>query len=128
MDTYRQKVFDYVKKKYGEEPDYPWMDSPGAAVIRHKENTKWYALMTDVKRDRLGLEGDEVTDIINVKCDKLMIGSILQNDGYFPAYHMNKENWITIILDGSVPIDEICGLIDISYGMTLPKGKGKRRV
>ena len=102
------------------------MDSPGAAVIRHKENTKWYALIMDVKRDSLGLEGDEVVDIINVKCDKLMIGSILQNDGYFPAYHMNKENWITIILDGSVPIEEICGLIDISYGMALPKGK--RRV
>lgn len=127
MEVYRHKVFDYIKKKYGEEPDYPWMDSPGAAVIRHRENTKWYALIMGVKRDRLGLEGDDITDIINVKCDKLMIGSLLQNDGYLPAYHMNKENWITIILDGSVPIEEICSLIDISYGMTMSKRKGKKR-
>ncbi len=127
MDTYRQQIFDYVKRKYGSEPDYPWMDLQNSAVIRHAENSKWYGLVMDIPRSRLGLEGDEVVDIINLKCDKLFIGSLLQNDGYFPAYHMNKENWITVILDGTVNMEEVFGLIDISYGMTMPKERRKKK-
>ncbi len=43
-----------------------------------------------------------------------------EQSGYLPAYHMNKERWITIRLDGSVPEEEIKNLIDMSYHLTKP--------
>ena len=61
---------------------------------------------------------DKIVDLLNVKCDPILIGSLRQQKGYFPAYHMNKDSWISILLDGSVPSDEIKNLIEISYNLT----------
>ena len=87
----RKDVFSWVKEVYGTEPDYPWND--WNAVLRHKGNN-------------------------NVKCDPVLIGSLREQSGFFPAYHMNKENWISILLDGSVPEDVIKNLINMSYELT----------
>ena len=58
-------------------------------------------------------------DIINVKCPPEIIGDLRLNEEYFKAYHMNKEHWLTIILDGTVSMKEIKNLIDISYELTM---------
>ncbi len=118
----RQDVFAYVKKAYGTEPDYPWMDEN--AVMRHKENNKWYGLIMEVGRDKLALPGDGMVEILNVKCEPVLISSLRAQPGFHPAYHMNKDKWITIRLDGSVAEEEIKNLIDLSYGLT---GPGKQR-
>lgn len=34
-----------------------------------------------------------------------------------PAYHMNKTHWNSVILDGSVPDEEIKNMISTSYGL-----------
>ena len=115
---FRKIVFDYAKKTYGSDPEYLWTKTPDSAVLRHSSNRKWYAVVLDVQKCRLGLEGDEVIDILDVKCEPMLIGSLIEKDGYFRAYHMNKEKWITIILDGTVPNEEIFGLIDLSYELT----------
>ena len=59
--------------------------------------------------------------MINVKCDPEMIGSLRMQKGLLPGYHMNKEYWVTILLDGTVEADEVCELIDLSYYITSPK-------
>ena len=123
---FRKVVFDYAKETYGTDPEYLWKKTPDSAVLRHRSNNKWYAAVLDVQRCKLGLQGDEVVDIIDVKCDPMLIGSLIQKDGYFRAYHMNKEKWLTIILDGTVPEKEIFGLIDLSYELTEVKKKEKR--
>ena len=46
--------------------------------------------------------------------------------GFLPAYHMNKQNWISIILDGSVPDDKIFPLLGLSYDSVAPKRRNKR--
>lgn len=120
----RQDVFDYVKKKYSTEPDYPWMDDN--AVLRHADNHKWYGLVMAVGKDKLGLSGEGSVDVINVKCDPMLAGSLRQQDGFHPAYHMNKDKWLTARLDGSAPDDEIKNLIDLSYELTANKKKGKK--
>lgn len=122
MGMLRQDIFAWVKKQYHTEPDYPWND--GNAVLRHKENNKWFALIMEVGCDRLGLTGNEAVDVINVKCEPLLIGSLREKAGFHPAYHMNKDKWITARLDGSVPEDEIKSLIDLSFRLTGPKRKG----
>lgn len=77
----------------------------------------------EVGRDKLGLPDSEITDVINVKCDPFLIGSLRGQPGFHPAYHMNKEKWISIRLDGSVPDEKIKDLIDLSYQLTGPKKK-----
>lgn len=112
----REEVFIWCRKQYGTEPDYPWADPN--AVLRHKDTRKWYGLVMEVARDKLGLPGDGAIRVLNVKCESLLIGSLREKPGFLPAYHMNKENWITILLDGSVPAEEVESLLDMSYRMT----------
>ena len=126
MSTLIKDVFDYAANTYGVEPDYPFSTAPTYAVLRHLSNRKWFALIGDVRRDKLGLSGESKIDIMNVKCDPILSGSLLMQEGYYPAYHMNHESWITILLDGTVPLEEICQLLDISYELTMVKPKKKR--
>lgn len=79
--------------------------------------------MTDIPLKRLELEGDELVDVMNVKCGPIMVGSLLTQDGFFSAYHMNKSSWISVILDDTVPDEEICPLLELSYDSVAPKPK-----
>ncbi len=123
MSSLVQAVFDYVRTTYGVEPDYPFPTAPDYPVLRHPDTRKWFALIMDVPRYRLGLSGEERVDILNIKCDPLLSGSLRLQEGYFPAYHMNHDGWLTILLDGTVPLDEITPLLDMSFELTLKKPK-----
>jgi Uncharacterized protein conserved in bacteria len=114
----RVDIFKYAKESFDTEPEYLWKKFPQYAVLRHKNNAKWYAVIMDILKQKLGLQGQEKVEILVVKCDPIMIGSLLQNEGYLPAYHMNKERWITILLDGSVPKDSVFDLLSLSYDLT----------
>ena len=111
-------VLDYIKSTYGGEPEFLWAKSPLNAALRHKGTKKWYAAILRLPRNKLGLTGSELIDIIDLKCDPLLVTSLIGQPGYLPAYHMNKEHWITILLDGTVPTEDICPLIDLSYKIT----------
>ena len=100
--------FEYVKKQYGTIPEYLWKESPESAVLRHK-NGKWYAVLMQVEKSRLGLEGDTEVDIIDVKCNPDMVGLLAQDLSILPGYHMNKKYWITMLLDGTVSDEESFG-------------------
>ena len=102
----RKELFEWAKEIYGAEPDYPWND--WNCVLRHKNNKKWFALVIEVNAKKLGLQEDKTVDVLNIKCDPMMIGSL----------HMNKENWISILLDGTVSADEIKPLLELSYELT----------
>ena len=117
----REELEAYILNHYSTEPDYPWADTPRAAVFRHAGNRKWFALVMEVPRDKLGLPGTEKLDIVNFKCDPILIASLRGENGIFPAYHMNKASWITAALDGSVPAETIELLLDVSYELTKPK-------
>lgn len=117
----RQEVFEYCYQQYGTEPDYPWRD--WNAVLRHKENNKWYAVILEVSREKLGLPGDGEVDVMNVKCNPILSGSLRCQPGYFPAYHMNKDQWLSILLEGPQPESEIKELIELSFRTTASKKK-----
>ena len=103
------------------------MKYPNFAVFRHANNQKWFALVMDVPKDKLGLPGIDPISVVNLKCDPVLIGSLRSEPGFFPAYHMNKDGWISVALDGSVPDEKTKMLLDMSYGMTAPKMRTKRR-
>lgn len=117
----------YIAEKYGVLPEYPWATSPEHGVFRHQSNRKWFAIIMRITADKLGLKNSGTVDIMNVKCDGILIGSLLGQKGFFPAYHMNKQNWISIVLDGSVQADTVRWLIDMSYSATAPKPHKQKR-
>lgn len=114
----REDILEYAKRKYDTDPNYPWAKFSNYAVLRHDKNNKWYGLLMNVDRNKLNLRGDGETEVLNVKCDPALASSLRSEDGILPAYHMNKEHWISIVLDGSVPNDEIFHLLDLSYNLT----------
>ena len=117
----RTELEQYILVNYGTEPDYPWLTAPSNAVFRHSSNRKWFALIMDVPADKLGLPGDETLNVVNLKCSPILIGSLRGEPGIFPAYHMNKESWLSVALDGSVPDEQLKMLLDMSYEATKPK-------
>ena len=118
-NSLREEVFRYVKKKYNSKIEYLWARFPTYAVFRHGDNRKWYGLVMDIPRSRLGLPGEDIVDVLNVKLDDPLLRDLLtQQDGYFPGYHITRGNWMSILLDGSVPIEDICLQIDNSYRAT----------
>ena len=123
----RDKVFTYIKKKYKVSPEYPWAKYDSNAVFRHSDNKKWFALVMDVRKDKLGLSGNEYVDVINLKINDMMFRDILIHEGgILPAYHMNKEHWITVLLDGTVEEDKVYDLIDTSFAATASKKKKEK--
>ncbi len=119
----REKIFAYIKKKYKTTPEYPWGEEDGA-VLRHSDNRKWFALVMCIGREKLGLSGEGPVDVINLKIDDMVFKDVLlQDKGIFPAYHMNKTHWISVLLDGTVEEDQVCNLIDLSFTATASKKK-----
>lgn len=114
----RNKIFEYVKKEYNTTPEYLWKKYPDYAVLRHNDNRKWYAVIMNISKDKLGSDGKDKIEIINLKCYPEMIGSLRKEIGVFPAYHMNKEYWISIILDGTFSEEKLFALLDLSFQIT----------
>lgn len=126
MGSVRDQVFAYVRETYGVEPDYPFPIAPQYPVLRHRDNRKLFALLMDVPRSKLGMEGEERVDILNLKCSSALSGSLRERKGFFPAYHMRADSWITVLLDGTVPLEEICPLIDLSFALTADRKRRKK--
>lgn len=116
-----KELIDYVREKYGDELEFLWKKFPDNAVWRRKDNEKWYAALLTVTKNKLGIQSNEVVEIIDLRLEPELLEHLLDNVKYFPGWHMNKKNWYTIILDGSVPTKEICQRLDDSYALALKK-------
>lgn len=122
----RNELEAFIMETYNAEADYPWRKSPNHAVFRHCGNRKWFALIMDVPKNKLGLQGEGLLDVVNLKCDPILIGSLREESGFLPAYHMSKDNWITVALDGSAPDNKIKMLLDMSHQATAPKVRRRK--
>ena len=132
----REKYAHFLETEFNCKPDFPWAASKDSSesksslkserfsdyAVYRCPNQKWFALVMNVQRDKLGLHGNEYVDVINLKVDDMFFRDMLiQQDGILPAYHMNKEHWITVLLDETIPKKKICELIDISYELTIKR-------
>ena len=114
-----EAIMEYAEAQYaqyGSAPEHPWTTYPEYVVLRHQSGGKWYALVMNVPEERLGLRGAGIRWVLNVKSDPLYIQGLLQRKGFLPAYHMNKKNWISVLLDGTV--------LDEELTLPMPKGRG----
>ena len=123
LNMNREFVFQLCKERYETEPDYPFNDKYNSAVLRHGDTRKWYGIILNVSPKVFGLSGEEKVDVINLKINSIMMGSFLQEKGIFPAYHMSKTCWISVLLDGTVSEETLSFLIDISFELTSKKSK-----
>lgn len=113
----RQAFEQYIAEYYGVCADYPWDGDSETAVFRHVHNKKWFALVMTLSSRLLGEEGDAM-DVVNLKCDPMMVGALCGDDGIYPAYHMNKTHWITVALDERVEDDKLLWLLAQSAELT----------
>ncbi|SFN61885.1 MmcQ/YjbR family DNA-binding protein [Proteiniclasticum ruminis] len=114
----RKQVLDYIREEYEVLPDYPFLKSPEHAVFRHKRSRKWFGLLLKVPGSKLGLSQDLPVDVLNVKCDPELTPVLRSQPGIYLAYHMNKNHWISILLDGTVATKEVKQLLQASYHLT----------
>lgn len=124
---YSKLIADYAKEKYGDELEFLWAKTPNNAILRRKDNNKWYCAMLTTKAKSIGLQGENIVELIDIMENPDTISNIIDYVNYFPAYHMNKKYWITIKLDNcTLSIDKIFEHIDGSYSLANKKPSKNR--
>lgn len=111
-----KEIIVYIRNTYGNELEYLWEKFPDNAVVRRSDNKKWYAALLTVSRIKLGFEVDENVEIVDLRMKPEEVEKI-DKVKILPGYHMNKKHWITVVLDGTVPLGKIFSLIDESYAL-----------
>ena len=122
----KQAFLDYCLDTYGTSPDYPFEDDFETAVLRHTDNRKWYALIMRIPRSKLGIDSDEYADVVNLKLPTEMFGSFSRADGVYPAYHMHKLHWISLVI-ADAPDDVVRFLVNASYEITRTKRNKQKK-
>ena len=120
----KQNFLDLCLNTYNTSPDYPFDEDFETAVLRHADNRKWYAIVMRVSRRKFGFDRDEVIDVVNLKLPTEMFGSFGASDGVFPAYHMNKLHWISVLLPDAQG-DVVQFLVNVSFEATKSKAGRK---
>lgn len=115
-----QAVLAYLKDRYGEEVEYLW-EGYTYGVVRRKDNRKWTCIFMELPISKVGLPEDRVEVIMNARHD----GNEANGKTIFPAYHMNKKSWVSLVLDGRLPTSRIIELVEESRETALGKKKGK---
>lgn len=112
------RIANQVMDCYKDEPEFAWESSPGFGIFKNPNNKKWYGLIMNIDKSKIDKKYSGEVEIINVKLDPERIQVLISKKGFYPAYHMNKKNWITISLDDTLSDDEIMQCINESHRYT----------
>lgn len=115
------RITNKIIEKYGDYPEFLWEKFQGSGIFRNPDTKKWYLAILDVDRSKLQPHGKGLIEVADIKLEPEEIDMLLQKENFYPAYHMNKKYWITIILDDTVSDEKIMELISKSRSFTLPK-------
>ncbi|WP_455683701.1 MmcQ/YjbR family DNA-binding protein [Thomasclavelia sp.] len=110
----KEELLLYIKQKYNTMPEYPWKKDPASATLKTQTN-KWYGLIMNIPYKYLKIEKEGKIDVLNVKNTPEKIKNLIDFKHYFPAYHMNKKYWISILLDRTIELSTVTKLLDESY-------------
>ena len=121
----KQEFLEYCLSTYGTSPDYPFEEDFETAVLRHSDNRKWYALVMELPRRKFGIDSNEMIGVVNLKLPIELFGSFGESDGVYPAYHMNKLHWISVLLPDA-PDDVVHFLVNASFEVTRDKRRRKK--
>ena len=121
MSTQKERIVARLEDGYGAQGEHLWEKYPSYAVFRHPMSGKWFGLLMELPRGRIGLEGDGPVWVLDVKVGPILSASLAGETGYAPARYMSKATWISIVLDGTLPDERVSFLIDLSYDAATPK-------
>lgn len=117
-----QRIYD----KYGDRPDFPWEKRSSyetSGTFRHRDTSKWYGLIMNVRESVLDRSADNrEVDILNLKINERDGESLRREDGIYPAWHMNHRLWISVVLDETLDDERVMELVDVSYRLTGKRG------
>ena len=111
------RITRLIKEKYKVTPEFLWSKFPGFGVFRNAKSKKWFGIIMNIDKGKIISDKSGEIEILNVKLDD-NIQNYLGVEGIYPSYHLNKKNWISIILDDTLSDKEIMDLIDISYNIS----------
>ena len=117
----RKDLDRFIFATYGVTEERLFAKNPTTAVYRHKQGRKWFAIIMEVSPRVLGLSAKEPIVIVNLKVDPILCDILRTKDGFFPAYHMNKEKWISAQICDQTDRDELFGLLAMSHRLTKTK-------
>ena len=120
----KKEFEEIVCRRYGVEGDHPFEGDFDTTVFRHPSNRKWFGIVMSVPRCRLEGDSREIVNIINVKCPYEVASSFYSERGFYPAYHMNKLHWISVLLPDA-PNDIVQFLVNVSFEVTKAINKRK---
>ena len=112
-----QKIFE----AYGDKPDFPWEKYDAYGVFRNPDSDKWYGLIMNIDKSKLERERSGAVDVMNLKISTDKIPKLIKQDGIYPAYHMNKKYWISVVLNDTLPDETVMALIEESRSFSCPK-------
>ena len=115
------RITQLIYKRYGNEPEFLWEKFDGSGIFRNPESKKWYAGILDVEGSKINKNKKGIIEVLDIKLDPKEIQELLLEPGFYPAYHMNKKSWITIILDESLSDKKIMELIEKSHKLSFKK-------
>lgn len=115
------RITKAIDEKYGNKPEFLWEKFDGSGIFRNTESKKWYGAILDVDRGKLQKGKSGIIEVLDIKLEPDEIQELLLQPNFYPAYHMNKKYWITIILDESLPDNIILDLIKKSYELSFNK-------
>ncbi len=114
------RLTNLIIKKYQDTPLFAWDKFPGFGIFKNPCNNKWYALIMNINKSKITNvdKEDEEVEILNIKLAEDEVRHLLCQKGFYKAYHMNKNNWLTIILDDTLKDEEIMNYIEKSHQFT----------
>ena len=116
----RQAFLDYCLDTYGTAADYPFDEDFETAVLRHTGSRKWYALVMRISRRNVGIDSDEMVDVVNLKLLLEMFGSFRRGGRCLSGVSYEKLHWISVLLPDAAD-DLIEFLVNASYEATREK-------
>lgn len=116
-----KRILLYIKAKYQAEPEFLWNAFPDFAALRvHGEKT-WFALIGKITKNKFGLNEEGTIEFINLKNKPDAVSAYISEGRAYPAYHMNKHCWYSVLLDGRLSDNEIFSRVDVSYSLVNSK-------
>ena len=113
-----KRIVNQIDILYHDKPLFLWSKYPKYAVFKNSSSNKWYAIIMNIDKSKLMLDSSDEVEIINLKLAPDKVLNLLTKKGFYPAYHMNKKNWLSIILDDTLLDQDILDLISESYAYT----------
>lgn len=124
-----KKYVAFVESEFNCKAEFPWAQEEGAAkrysdaAVFRCPNQKWFALVMEISYKNLGLASDEKVFTVNLKADPERVADLADKKTIFPAYHMNKKHWITVLLTSATDFDLLRSLTEQSRALVMGKGR-----